>query len=57
MKFVKDDRTSIPQEAYGLEEKYYEGLRLAEQTIDIDATIAYVNRLKTHAVETELILA
>jgi hypothetical protein len=57
MKFVKDDRVAIPQEAYGLEEKYYEGLRLAEQTIDIDQTIAYINRLKTHAVETELILA
>ena len=46
MKFVKDNRTFVPQEQYGVEDKYYEGLRLAEQTILVADTIAYVNRLE-----------
>ncbi|MCL4528127.1 MAG: Hint domain-containing protein [Chloroflexi bacterium] len=46
MKFVKDDRTLVPQEQYGVDDKYYEGLRLAEQTIPAADTIAYVNRLE-----------
>lgn len=54
MKFVKDDRALISQAKYNLEEKYYEGLRLAEQTIPVADTINYVNRLKAHELETEL---
>lgn len=46
MKFVKDDRVLVPQEQYGLEDRYYEGMRLAEQSIAVADTIAYVNRLK-----------
>ncbi len=46
MKFVKDNRTFVLQEQYGVEDKYYEGLRLAEQTIPVADTIAYINRLE-----------
>lgn len=53
MKFVKDDCALISQAEYNLEEKYYEGLRLAEQIIPVEDTIAYVNRLKAHELETE----
>jgi hypothetical protein len=53
MRFVKDDRALVAQEVYGIEDKYYEGLRLAEQTIPVEATIAYVNRLKAREVESE----
>ena len=53
MKFVKDDRELIPQSAYGVEDKYYEGLRLAEQTVPVEDTIEYVNRLEAHKVEVE----
>ena len=57
MKFVKDDRQLIPQSAYGVEDKYYEGLRLAEQTIPVSDTFTYINRLevlKVDNVKTEL---
>lgn len=57
MKFVKDGRELIPQEQYGVENRFYEGLRLAEQTEPIDATLAYVNRLKEHELEAEPELA
>lgn len=57
MKFVKDERALISPAEYGLEEKYYEGLRLAEQTIPVAETIAYVHRLKAREVETELVIA
>ncbi len=57
MKFVKDDRVLISQAEYGLEEKYYEGLRLAEQTIPAADTIAYVQQLKARELETELVIA
>lgn len=51
MKFVKDDRVLVPQEEYGLEDRYYEGMRLAEQTIPVADTIAYVERLKAREVK------
>jgi hypothetical protein len=50
MKFVKDDRELIPRSEYGVEDKYYDGLRLAEQRISIEDTVAYVNRLKAREV-------
>lgn len=56
MKFVKDERMPISQAEYGLEEKYYEGLRLAEQTIPVADTIAYVDRLKSREVEVQPII-
>lgn len=46
MKFVKEERKAIPQDAYEVDDRYYEGLRLAEQTIPVEDTIAYVNRLE-----------
>ena len=58
MKFVKDDREAIPLSAYGVEDRYYEGLRLAEQTIPVSDTLTYINRLevlKAHDVETKVI--
>jgi hypothetical protein len=56
MKFVKDERTIVAQAEYGVEDKYYEGLRLAEQTIPVDDTIAYVDRLKARELETKLVV-
>ena len=45
MKFVKENRPIVPKSEYpariGL---YYEGLRLAEQTIPIEDNIAYIDR-------------
>lgn len=55
MKFVKDERVLLPQEKYNVGDKYYEGLRLAEQKIPIASTIAYINRLKTLEVEAETV--
>jgi len=46
MKFVKDDRELITRSAYGVEDRYYDGLRLAEQRIAIEDTVAYVSRLQ-----------
>lgn len=46
MKFVKEERELISQEEYGLEERFYHGLRLAEQDILVADTIKYVNRRK-----------
>jgi len=46
MKFVKEERKATPQEAYEVDSRYYEGLRLAEQTIPAADTIAYINRLE-----------
>ena len=47
MKFVKTHRPTIPKSLYpsriGV---YYEGLRLAEQTIPIEDTLIYVDRLE-----------
>lgn len=57
MKFVKDDRALIPMEEYGLEEKYYEGLRLAEQDISVADAVAYVNIRKALEVETDQVIA
>ena len=54
MKFVKDERGLIPQEEYGVEERFYAGLRLAEQDIPVADTMAYVSRLKKNDVEAEL---
>lgn len=51
MKFVKDKRVLVPQEQYGLEDRYYEGMRLAEQSIPVADTVAYVNRLKAYEVK------
>ena len=41
------------QEEYGLEEKYYRGLRLAEQTFSVADTLAYVDKMKMRAWESE----
>lgn len=57
MKFVKDDRVVRSQAEYGLEETYFDGLRLAEQTIPVAETVEYVGRLKEHDMETELAIA
>jgi hypothetical protein len=56
MKFVKEDRPVISNEVYGVDEKYYHGLRLAEQTLPVEETIKYVNRLVEHEVEKEMMV-
>ena len=46
MKYVKDEREIIPIEMYkGIPEKWYHGLRLGEQTTDIEKTITYIETL------------
>lgn len=47
MKFVKDNRQTIPKEKYGnIDDKFYYGLRLDERNCnDIDEINAYVERL------------
>jgi hypothetical protein len=43
MKFVKDDRILRTREEFNnISDKYFEGLRLAEQTININDIEAYV---------------
>ena len=43
MKFIKESRPIIPRIAFeGIPDKYYEGMRLAEQTIPIEDTIKYI---------------
>lgn len=46
MKFVKDERIPIPISEYGVDEEYYEGLRLAEQKFSIHETKVYIKRLE-----------
>ena len=51
MKFVKNDRELVSFETYNVPEKYYIGMRLGEQSIDIKETIKYVDRLINNAIE------
>jgi len=45
MKFVKENRPNVPKSLYPARiGEYYEGLRLVEQTIPIEETIAYIDR-------------
>jgi hypothetical protein len=45
MKFVKEPRPVVPRSVYPARiGAYYEGLRLAEQTIPIEDTIAYIDK-------------
>ena len=49
MKYVKDERTTIPFDAYSdckVDKRFYDGLRLGEQTIAIEETIKYVQNLE-----------
>jgi hypothetical protein len=48
MKFVKDNRIPLGQGQFGVDPGYYEGLRLAEQTIPVAETIAYIKRLEAN---------
>lgn len=46
MKFVKEERDIVPMEAYGsIDVDFYNGLRLGEQTGDVEELKAYVERL------------
>ena len=45
MKFVKDDRQIIPFEDYNVPVEYYDGMRLGEQSYEIDKTNRYVANL------------
>ena len=49
MKFVKDDRETVPFEAYeGILKKFYDGMRLGEQDLNIrsvEKTNAYITRM------------
>ena len=54
MKYIKDNRELIPYESYIMNHKtnelipykYYDGLRLYEQSININDTIEYIKRLE-----------
>lgn len=46
MAYVKDNRDLKPFTAYNVSEKYYKGLRLSEQPIDIEKTNKYVKHLE-----------
>lgn len=58
MRFVKDGRIPVAPEAYAVAEKYYRGLRLAEQNIPVEETVAYIRRMESlRAEQAELIPA
>lgn len=49
MKYVKEEREIVPYEMFDsrvVSRKYYDGLRLGEQTIPIEETNKYCDRLK-----------
>lgn len=46
MRFAKEARETIPFEAYDVPREWYEGMRLGEQTIPIEDTNAYIDRLR-----------
>jgi hypothetical protein len=49
MKFVKEHRPVVSRSEYPARiGAYYEGLRLAEQTIPVEDTITYIDRLERH---------
>jgi hypothetical protein len=54
MKFAKDSRTPRTREEFeNIEDRFFHGLRLAEQTADVDAVEWYVNRLVATEVSTQ----
>jgi hypothetical protein len=53
MKFVKDSRTLRTRTEFeNVEDRFFHGLRLAEQTTDIETVEWYVNRLLRTEVST-----
>lgn len=54
MKFVKDKRKLRPTEVYDVPLEYYNGLRLGEQTMDINEVNKYVRNLINIAVERKI---
>jgi hypothetical protein len=58
MKFTKDSRTLRTREEFeNIEDRFFHGLRLAEQTADIETVEWYVNRLLSTEVSTQAELA
>jgi hypothetical protein len=58
MKFVKDSRTSRTRSEFAnIPDRFFHGLRLAEQTADVDAVEWYVDRLVATEVSTQAELA
>jgi hypothetical protein len=58
MKFVKDDRTLRTRAEFeNIPDRFFHGLRLAEQTADIETVEWYVNRLLSTEVLTQSELA
>jgi hypothetical protein len=58
MKFVKDTRTLRDRTQFAnVEDRFFHGLRLAEQTTDVETVEWYVNRLLSTEVSTESELA
>ena len=54
MKFVKDNRTLRSRKEFAnIEDRFFHGLRLAEQTTDIETVEWYVNRLLATELSTE----
>jgi hypothetical protein len=55
MKFVKDSRTPRTRAEFAnIPDRFFHGLRLAEQTADVDAVEWYVNRLVANEVSTQV---
>jgi hypothetical protein len=58
MKFVKDDRIMRTRAEFeNIPDKFFYGLRLAEQTTDVETVEWYVNRLLATEVSAEVELA
>jgi hypothetical protein len=58
MKFVKDARTLRTRDEFvGIEDRFFYGLRLAEQMYDLSMIEWYVTRLLATETSTELYLA
>lgn len=52
MRYIKDGRPIRKQCEYNVAEKYYTGLRLGEQKIDVNSTLKYINNLISLDVQT-----
>jgi hypothetical protein len=58
MKFVKDSRTPRTRAEFAnIPDRFFHGLRLSEQTVDVDTAEWYVNRLMATEVATQVELA
>ena len=55
MKFKKDSRTPRTRAEFAnIPDRFFHGLRLSEQTVDVDAVEWYVNRLLANEVSAQV---